>query len=284
MLSGDRATDVSPGDQGAFQRILELVHRKTGTDFGCYRPATVTRRVLNRMISVRSDSFEHYLGLLTENDGEARQLAERITIKVSRFYRNALSFDLLRQNVLADLAARVVDRPLRIWSAGCAYGEEAYTLAMLLEEAGLPGQIEASDIDLGALQTAAAGIYRRAAFDELPEGLFSRFVGRAGDGYQVDAGLRKRVRFSVHDLTSTAALPWSAADFDLILCRNVLIYFSPEVKERALLLVRSALRPDGYLCLGEAEWPLPCIAPTVTTLAHKARIFRALPEPGYPNA
>jgi chemotaxis methyl-accepting protein methylase len=258
----------------AFERILEALKAHCGTDFSNYRIPTVTRRVLNRMISVGVETFEQYLGLLGRDAAEPQRLLERVTIKVSRFYRNAETFDLLRREVIPALAATRRRTPLRIWSAGCGCGEEAWTLAMLLEEAAVPGHVLASDLDPTALTAADAGVYASKALEELPDTLRQRFLMPAGERHRVDPALRERVRFVRHDLTTASAAPEFGAGFDLVLCRNVLIYFAPRVQERVLSLVRRSIAPGGYLCLGEAEWPMPSLAPSLASLAHRTRVFR----------
>jgi chemotaxis methyl-accepting protein methylase len=260
----------------AFDCILDALKAHCGTDFAAYRVPTVTRRVLNRMISVGADTFEQYLGLLRSDAAEPQRLLERVTIKVSRFYRNAQVFDLLRHEVIPALVAARAGAPLRIWSAGCGCGEEAWTLAMLLEEARVAGDVLATDIDPAAIAVAEAGRYRAAALEELPDDLRRRFITPAGDEHVVDEALRERVAFARHDLTTAVAAPGSAAGFDLVCCRNVLIYFAPRVQERALSLVRRSLDTGGFLCLGEAEWPMPSITTSLVSLAHKARVFRAV--------
>jgi chemotaxis methyl-accepting protein methylase len=270
----DHCRAVQPPDV-AFERILDALKAHCGTDFGSYRVATVTRRVMNRMISVGAETFEQYLGLLCSDAAEPQRLLERVTIKVSRFYRNALTFDLLRQQVIPALVAARGGAPLRIWSAGCGCGEEPWTLAMLLEEAAVAGDVIASDIDPAALAAAEAGCYREAAFTELPADLHRRFIKVSGERHVVDDALRERVAFVRHDLTSATAAPGAADGFDLVCCRNVLIYFAPPVQERALSLLRRSIGAGGFLCLGEAEWPMPSIAPSLVSLVHKARLFRA---------
>lgn len=264
-----------PVNDAAFHAILEVLHARTGTDFSRYRLSTVARRVANRMISVRAETFEHYLTLLRANDGEAFQLLERVTIKVSRFYRNRATFDALRANVLPTLRQLRHPESLRIWSAGGGCGEEAYTLAMLLDEAGIPGSIEATDIDARALSTARTAHYPAAAIAELPADLRDRYLETSGDHYVVSCAARSRVRFSHHDLTLSGDVPGGSAPFDLVCCRNVLIYFDRETQERALRRLRAAVRDGGFLCLGEAEWPPVSIAASLIAFPHTTRLFRA---------
>ncbi len=263
-------------DDAAFHAILDVLRARTGIDFSRYRPATVRRRVLNRMISAHAETFEDYLHVLRAHEGEAGNLLERVTIKVSRFYRNAVTFDALRAQVIPELAAQAAGRPLRIWSAGCGCGEEPYTLAMLLEEANVPGRIEATDVDARALHLAQEARYAPALLTELPKTLADRYLESRGETCTVIPALRDRVHFSFHDLTSDMIPSRLHPPFDLVCCRNVLIYFDRVVQERALGQVRRAVRSGGFLCLGEAEWPSPVLATGLQALDHRTRIFRAL--------
>jgi chemotaxis methyl-accepting protein methylase len=155
---------------------------------------------------------------------------------------------------------------------GCGCGEEPYTLAMLFAEAGVSCIIEATDIDPAALQRAAHGYYTDAALFELPKDLRERYISRSDGFYEVSPQLREQVRFSRHDVLASQPPPGDG-QFDLVCCRNLLIYLGHEVQDLALHAVRRALRPGGYLCLGEAEWPSPDIATTLLPLASDTRIF-----------
>jgi Methylase of chemotaxis methyl-accepting proteins len=273
LLAGPE-TGVPAIDDPAFCEILQLLHERTGTDFASYKLPTVARRTLNRMISVGAETFADYLQLLRQREGEAARLLEHVTIKVSRFYRHAPTFDVLRQEVLPELARQANGRTINVWSIGCGCGEEPYTLAMLFAEAGVSCTIEATDIDPTALRRAARGFYADAALIELPKDLRERYLVRSDGFHEVNPLLREQVRFSHHDILASHPPPGSG-EFDLVCFRNLLIYLGYEFQEQALHSVRRAVRDEGYLCLGEAEWPSPAIATTLTTLAHAARIFRA---------
>ena len=267
-------TGVPAIDDPAFCEILQLLRERTGTDFASYRLPTVARRTLNRMTSVGADTFADYLQFLRHREGEAARLLEHVTIKVSRFYRHAPTFDMLRQQVLPELARQANGRPLAIWSVGCGCGEEPYTLAMLFAEAGMSCVIEATDIDPAALLRAAHGYYADAALFELPKDLRERYLVRSDGFYQVIPALREQVRFGHHDILSSRPPP-GGGEFDLVCFRNVLIYLGHEVQEQALHSVRRAVRHEGYLCLGEAEWPSPAVASTLRPLAYDTHTFRA---------
>lgn len=266
-------------DRRLIGEIVAIVRAHTGVDFRSYREPTLERRILNRMTSLGIASLEGYLRLLEDSEAEANLLLERITIKVSRFYRHRPTFDLLREQVLPGFAS--LGRPVRVWSAGCGRGEEAYTLAMLLDEAGLAGNVAATDIDALALEHARRGVYAEEAAAELPATLRERYLERLeaprAPRWRVRAALKGRVQFSRRDLTQSDAVP-GAAPFDLVCCRNVLIYWSPQAQARLLANLRAALAPQGYICLGEAEWPLDPSAAHLEALAPNGRVFRA-PSP-----
>ena len=274
-LAGPEA-GVPAIDDPAFGEILQLLHERTGTDFASYRLPTVARRTVNRMISVGVGTYADYLHVLRQREGEAARLLEHVTIKVSRFYRHAPTFETLRREVVPELARQAGGRLITAWSVGCGCGEEPYTLAMLFADAGVSCVIEASDIDPTALQRAAHGCYADAAFFELPKDLRERYLVRSDGSYEVSPALREQVRFSHHDILSSRPPP-GGGEFDLVCFRNLLIYLGHEVQERALQSARRALRHGGYLCLGEAEWPSPTLAATLTPLAQDSRIFRAEP-------
>lgn len=263
-------------DDTHVKEILAVVLRETGVDFLRYRRATVLRRIHNRMLSLRVSSQAEYLARLQSDPLEPAGLAERITIKVSRFYRNAATFDLLWRDVLPGLARQQGGRPLQVWSAGCGCGEEAYSLAMLLEEGGLDGTVDATDVDPSALAAANAGTYTAAAMAELPPEWAERYTDMrstaAGPTYTVRPVLRDRVRFFRHDLTSDTT-PQRRTSYDFVACRNVLIYLQPHAQQQALGLLADRLRPGGVLCLGEAEWPPAALAGLLLPTHQRHRIF-----------
>jgi len=268
--------DVAGAEHALVDRILALVRQRTGTDFSLYRQPTVRRRIGNRMISLGIAALDEYARYLDATRGEALQLLARLTIKVSRFYRNRATFDHLRSCVIPELAR--AGEPLRIWSAGCGCGEEAYTLAMLLADAGVPGTVHATDIDPQALDRAAAAIYGPDALDDLPCDLAARFLQPIRDPsapcYRVRENVRDRVVFARYDITGEASLP-TGAPFDLVAFRNVAIYFRRDVHDEVFARVVAALRPGGYLCLGEAEWPPASLEPHLCCAVRRLRLFRS---------
>jgi two-component system, chemotaxis family, CheB/CheR fusion protein len=245
-------------DDDAFDQLTGLLRRQTGVDFSNYRPTTLHRRIQRRMAINQKSTMEAYAAAAQASSREVNLLFKELLISVTRFFRDADSFDYLRLEVIPSLIERT--RPgegLRIWVAGCATGEEAYSLAMLFEEyfesGGRPREVKifATDIDKDALEFAGAGIYPESiAADVSPERL-QRFFVRHGDAYHIARFVRQRVVFANHDLSRDP--PFSRVS--LISCRNLLIYFNPVLQQQVISGFRFALRPGGYLFLGSSETP-----------------------------
>lgn len=254
--------------------VVACIRARHGVDFAGYRRGTILRRLAFRMVRVGARTGEAYLATLRQHPDEAARLIEQLTVKVSRFYRNAPMFDLVRR-LLGELPG--ADAPLRLWSAGCGHGEEAYTLAMLLDDR--PGEICGTDVDDAALAAARQGTYAAPAIVELPEPLAQRWLERCSPAtVRVRDALRARVRFVRHDLTAAGVAP--TAPYHLVCCRNVLIYLTPPTQQRVLDKLVMSLVPGGLLCLGEAEW-IPQPLPGLALVDRKLRIFRREPAPGH---
>ena len=192
---------------------------------------------------------------------EYARLSASFLIKVTEFFRDRPLFDYLRDNVVADIVslARKQGNRIRIWSAGCATGEEAYSLAILIAEHlgdeldHFTVQIFATDADADAVAFARRGVYSSAALGTVPEAYRSRYFAPVDDGWAVSKQVRGLVIFGEHDLGQRAPFP----HIDLVLCRNVLIYFTSELQKRALQLFAFSLHDGAYLVLGTAETTMP---------------------------
>lgn len=251
------AEEKDEQQQHALQSILTLVRERSNIDFAHYKHPTILRRLQRRMAAVDVTDLPEYARYLAEHPDEPLQLAASFLIKVTEFFRDPEIFDVLRKEVLPDLIAQARTRGnvLRLWSAGCATGEEAYSLAILVAEAlgeeldQFTVQLFATDVDMEALTFARRGIYTGAALAEVPEALRARYFVKLDGEYEVAKRVRGMIVFGPHDLGRQAPFP----HVDLVLCRNVLIYFTKELQERALRLFAFALRLGGYLLLGHAE-------------------------------
>jgi chemotaxis protein methyltransferase CheR len=258
------------GRDPAIDRLLDQVARARGFRGDLYRQGCILRRLAVRMRARGAASYDAYAELLRGDPGEYDRLLDALTINVSRFYRNPETWDLLASAVLPAIAERR-GGAVRAWSAGCAAGEEAYTLAILLAEqarrrgeGGYPPVIDATDYDRASLARAEAGQYPRAALRDLPAALVQHYF-RPGDPAALAPEVRRLVRFARHDLTCE---PPPAPPYDVIVCRNVVIYFDRATQERLCSTLADALVPGGYLVLGKVE-----------TLRGEARTRLALEDP-----
>lgn len=254
--------------QEALIKVITLAQQWSGCNFLRYNPGTLERRVARRMIDVRCQSLAEYLTFLERHPSEYPRLVAGLTIKVSCFFRDPPMFSLLEKTVLPQLLSRAKQagrQQLRLWSTACAGGEEAYSLAILLAEqaktiAPLSASILATDLDPEVLASAASGLYPTEALTLIAEPQRAKYFVRSpapAEGlWQVSPQLRAMVDFVVFDLTSTARIsPPSGifAEYDLILCRNMLIYCQPTLKLEIIRRLHTCLRPGGFLVLGRSE-------------------------------
>jgi two-component system CheB/CheR fusion protein len=246
----------SDGIADTLRDILALVRIRSGHDFGSYKRATLYRRVSRRMQVCQCESIASYQQHLREHPGELSALLRDFLISVTNFFRDRSAFEALETQLVPKLfAGKTSAEQVRVWVSGCATGEEAYSIAMLLAEhaSRLPHppqlQIFATDIDDDSLSEARAGRYPRTiAVDISPERL-RRFFVQDGEAYRVSQELREIVLFSPHNVLRDP--PFSR--LDLISCRNLLIYLNRDAQDRALHVFHFGLRPEGLLFLGSSE-------------------------------
>src|ERR1035437_5331848 len=260
VLSDLLAADNAPAeghDHDELHDLLERINERSGIDFGSYKPGTILRRLHGRMNATSRPTLADYAAYLESDPEEYARLVNSLLIKVTEFFRDPKLFEYLRENVLPELIAetRRDRRELRIWSAGCSTGEEAYSAAITVaealgEKAAWPDiRIFATDIDREAIAFARRGIYPPAALKSLPAGARDRYFVKSNGGYEVVKRLRALMVFGEHDLGERAPFP----RIDLLLCRNVLIYFSTPMQRVALETFAFSLRPGGRLALGPSE-------------------------------
>jgi two-component system CheB/CheR fusion protein len=257
LLAGGVVPAGRPEEERPLDAVLEAVRERVGIDFGAYKRPTLLRRLRRRVAATGAGDLAGYLAHLGAHPEEYQHLASAFLIKVTDFFRDPALFAALGDAVLPALLDRAARRgePLRVWSAGCATGEEAYSLAILVAEALGPAleesgaRIFATDLDADAVAYARRGLYPPAALGALPPALVERHFLREDDGYRVRKRLRNLLVFGQHDLGQRAPFP----RLDLVLCRNVLIYFTPALQRRALQVFAFALRDGGVLALGRAE-------------------------------
>ncbi|PWT88072.1 MAG: chemotaxis protein [Proteobacteria bacterium] len=269
-------------DPDLLRRILAHVRVRTGHDFSKYKRATILRRIARRMQVTRSDSPDAYYDVLRDNPDEAQALLGDLLISVTSFFRDKEAFQVLELQVIPQLFhGKLSDRSIRVWVPGCATGEEAYSVAMLLlEQASRQDirptiQLFGSDIDAKALAMARDGQYPSAIEADVSEDRLRRFFVKEADHYRVRQELRDLVLFASHSLLKDP--PFSR--LDLIVCRNVLIYLDRDLQEMACNTFHYALNPDGFLMLGTSE--NADNAPGLfRAFDRKARIYQTSAAPG----
>ena len=248
-------TNVVEIDENDYlSRIFRLLLDQTGGDFRNYKPATINRRIERRMAVHRVNKIEDYLTLLESLPKELDDLHQDILVSVTAFFRDPDAFEALNENV-KKIVDNAEDDDIRVWIAGCATGEEAYSIAILLTEHlgnrinRIRVQIFATDLDERALGQARQGFYPTASIEKIDEKIRKKYFSQHGDSWQVVSSIRDLILFAKHDLVK--APPFSK--IDLISCRNVLIYFNTTLQERVFQTFHYALREKGLLFLGKSE-------------------------------
>jgi chemotaxis methyl-accepting protein methylase len=237
----------APLERG-FEALTEKISRERGVSCGSYKDKCLKRRIAVRMRARGVHTYEDYGKILDHDAHEYQELLDALTINVTKFFRNAETWTALRPHL--ETLARRRDK-LRIWSAGCASGEEPYTIAVLLvdilgADARERATVDATDVDRLSLERTRQAHYPDAAFTEMPSHLRRRFF----EGGQPLADVRELVRVRTHDLTRERP---PHPPYDLIVCRNVVIYFERQAQERLFQAFVDALAPGGVLLLGKVE-------------------------------
>jgi two-component system, chemotaxis family, CheB/CheR fusion protein len=277
-LAESQASD----DEQALIEIFTHLRLRTGHDFTNYKRATVLRRLERRLAVREIISLPEYARYLRERADEADALLRELLISVTNFFRDRAVWDKVEEIVVPELLrGKGADDHVRVWVAGCATGEEAYSMAMLLADATaqlayMPDvQIFATDIDERAVARARTGFYSVAETADVPPESLRRYFLKEPDGYRVRRELREMVLFAHHNLIKDP--PFS--HLDLVSCRNVLIYLNRTAQQRAMEVLQFALEPGGYLLLGTAE-SVDGAGPLFSTVDKEAHIYqsRAVPR------
>ncbi len=252
---------------------------KQGQDFDLegYKDLCIKRRIAARIRAVGLADPEPYILLLQDSVPEQVQLLEALTIHVSQFFRNPSTFTLLEKRILPELLqqARQSNSKLRIWSAGCAGGEEAYSIALLCQDllqADDLLSIVATDISSDIIRQAKKGVFAKSRLAEVSAALLERYFVASNNSYQLSEEILNRVRFLRHDILSEQ----TRFRVDLLLCRNLLIYFSRSQQERILRFLAASLLPGGYLVLGRAETLVPAVRELFKCVDPAERIYQRL--------
>jgi len=246
----------SRGESQGVDAIFKLLRDEYGIDFSSYKPNTVGRRIERRLSLNQSLDLEDYVERLRNDPGELNSLYKDLLIGVTRFFRDSDAFHALERQVIPEiLGDRRPDDEVRVWVAGCATGEEAYSLAILFHEQmqalgkTWPIKIFAADVHRVSLETASAGVYSADSLVGMSPERIERYFIRQPDSYHVINELRKMIVFARHNVIRDAPF----TKLDLVSCRNLLIYFQPVAQKRVLSLFHFALRTGGILFLGPSE-------------------------------
>lgn len=271
---------VADDAESALRRILAFLRARTGHDFSQYKRPTIMRRLARRMQLNRMDRIDDYAIFLRENAEEIQALFADLLISVTTFFRDTPAFNALSETVIPRLFEEEREGdPIRLWVPGCASGEEAYSLAiLLLEEASRRDfrpeiQIFATDLDAAALAAAREGRFPSTIEADVSEERLRRFFTREGDHYRVRKEVRDLIVFAVHSMLKDP--PFSR--LDLVSCRNLLIYLERDLQTQVLGTLRYALKPHGYLFLGSAETADGATG-LFRAVDREHRIYQAIPE------
>ena len=265
-------------DDPSFAALARQITSDADFVLAAYKDKCIRRRIAVRMRACGVHTYDDYRTVLTGSPAERERLRDALTINVTRFYRNPETWNLVRRVVLPAL----LDGPaeLRAWSAGCASGEEPYTLAVLaadhLDRGGRSSEltrvsIDATDIDRVSLDRARAARYAGPALAEVPGDLVGRYFEADGDGWRVGERVRRRVQVRPLDLSRD---PAPRLRYDLILCRNVVIYFDRRTQERVFGVFADALAPGGFLVLGKVETLFGPARDRLTLVDPRERVYR----------
>jgi two-component system, chemotaxis family, CheB/CheR fusion protein len=267
---------MTPAGETSLDTLLEFVNQSRGFDFTGYKRSSIERRVAKRMGDVGVGSYDDYIDYLELHPDEFAELFNTVLINVTGFFRDPPAWEYLATDVIPDLVkSRPDDRPIRVWSAGCASGEEAYTLAMVLarvlgDQAFLDRvKIYATDIDEEALDHARHGAYLPRQIEDVPRDALERFFERTDQRYVFRKDLRRCVIFGRNDLVQDAPI----SRIDLLVCRNTLMYFTAETQSQVLGRFHFALDNEGVLMLGKSEM-LITHTDLFTPVDLKRRVFR----------
>ncbi|GAA0493245.1 CheR family methyltransferase [Streptomyces olivaceiscleroticus] len=261
------------------EALLAFLRDARGFDFTGYKRSSLTRRIRKRMADVEVDSYADYRDMLETSAEEFNALFNTILINVTSFFRDAEAWTYLQREVLPDMVSQTPPgEEIRVWSAGCSSGEEAYSLAIMLAETlGLDEALErvkiyATDVDEEALRDARAGLYPAKALEALSPELRDKYFSQNGAQFSLRSDLRRRVIFGRHDITRDAPI----SRLSLLVCRNTLMYFNVEAQTQIVDRFHFALREGGFLFLGKAEMLLND-GDRFEVLSMRQRVFRRRP-------
>jgi chemotaxis methyl-accepting protein methylase len=238
-------------------QILDKVHQNKNFDFRSYKESTLKRRIERRLRATKTKSYQQYIKVLDADPGEYTKLIDNLTIQVTEFFRNPEAWQIIREQVLPDIIRRKFENReqlLQVWCPGCATGEEVYSVAILLEQllderrTNFEVNIWGTDIDMESLHKAEKAEYKPDITKSIPQDILNRYFNFDGN-FRVKSGIRSWTHFRSNDLVLDEPLKQT----DMIICRNVAIYFTRPLQEKIFINFGQGLNDKGYLFLGKAE-------------------------------
>lgn len=229
--------------------FIDKFEKLSKIDLTAYKRPQMERRINSFMRTANAENYKEFIDLLGKDQQLYKKFLEHITINVSEFFRNLNHWQVLEKEIIPLLLKE--KKSLKIWSAGCSTGEEPYSLAMMAKENGwtLAEPIYATDIDRDVLDKATRGVYTERAMEGVSNQIRTKYFKTHAEGYEINDEIKKMIKFQQHNLLRDNF----PKNYDLILCRNVVIYFTEETKEELYKRFTEALRPKGILFIGSTE-------------------------------
>ena len=248
--------DALFSEEETLSHIYTILKNASGIDFTYYKRSTILRRIERRMLVTHTATLSEFARLLGDSPEEVNILTREIFIGVTSFFRDAALFEKLKYNAIYKIVERAAeDEPIRVWSAGCSTGEEAYSIAILFREVMEEMQVSrdikifATDVDSRAIEQAGRGLFSENIIDDVTPDRLAKFFIKQNDQYQICKEVRRMIVFATHNIFSDPPF----GKLDLISCRNVMIYFQPVLRRGLFAIFHQALKNNGYLFLGKSE-------------------------------
>ncbi|MCF7922866.1 MAG: protein-glutamate O-methyltransferase CheR [Candidatus Marinimicrobia bacterium] len=268
--------------------ILDYLQEQTGLNFSANHSSMIIRRLQGRLTKTSQASYPEYLAYLKQHNTELTELQDALTINVTRFFRDSFTFEYFNHQLLPEIFVEKKKSryaSLRIWSAGCASGEEAYSMAILIKEylekenQQISTSIFATDIDKKALEAARAGVYSTKSVLDVKYQYLQKYFIASDRGLELKAEIKNMVDFSFFDMLGHKPQTPSESiygGFDVVLCRNLLIYFQADFQEIIIDKLYQSLNKNGFLILGESERILGKLRDKFHEVSNLCRIYRKL--------
>ena len=242
-------------EEETLSHIYTILKNASGIDFTYYKRSTILRRIERRMLVTHRASLTEFAHLLGDSPEEVQILVKEILIGVTNFFREPAFFEKLKYNAIYKIVERAKEEPIRVWSAGCSTGEEAYSIAILfqevMEELNVKRDVKifATDVDSRAIEQAGKGVFPENIIDDVTPTRLAKYFLKVGDQYQISKEIRRMIVFATHNMFSDPPF----GKLDLICCRNVMIYFQPVMRRGLFAIFHQALKNGGFLFLGKSE-------------------------------